>query len=106
MLLSCRPVTTSHNLIVLSQLTDSSVLPSGEKITDQIFPQLCPSSVFSCCPESISHSLIVLSVRPALPEASILPLGEKARDATESVVPVRVFNSRPDVISHNLMVRS
>src|SRR3989442_796851 len=82
---------TSHSLIVLSQLAEARVLPSGLYATkDTGFS--CPRRVACSLRVATSQSVIVL---PWFPAASVLPSGLKATDLTQSAFPMRVASSLP-----------
>src|SRR5262245_35901650 len=59
---SC-PLTVSHTLDVLSQLPDSTRLPSSENVTDHTKSE-CPSKMRMSCPVAASHILRDLSPPP------------------------------------------
>ncbi len=80
-------------MMVLSQLPEASVAPSGEKATEATV-LLCPLRVCRQVPLETCHSLMSLS---SLPEASICPFGEKAMEVTSSVCPVRVCTQVPSL---------
>src|SRR3989338_2984115 len=76
------PASTSQRIIVLSQLPDARVVPSGLKATD-LTEEECPLSVFIAFPVSISQRIIFLSL---LPDARILPSGLKATELISLLV--------------------
>src|SRR6185437_9735098 len=76
---TCSAVATSHARTVLSQLPETSVLPSGENATELTLPAW-PWIVRRGWPLDTSHRWIVPSQHP---EASVLPSGAKAIDMTK-----------------------
>ena len=66
-----RPLAASHSPIVLSELAEASVLPSGLHATVFTVPVVA-AHVRSVCPLDVSHKRIVWSL---LAEASVLPSG-------------------------------
>src|SRR5262249_48050413 len=94
------PESRSHR-ITARRSSEAIVLPSRENTT--LRPPPSPVSVRSSLPPPVSHILIVLS---QLPETSVLPSGENAKEATRSVCPVSVRSSLPVATSQNLIVLS
>src|SRR5262249_5993898 len=64
--------------MVVSQLPEASVLPSGEKAREAIGP-VWPRSLNSGLPDSASHTSIAGSQRLDSLKANTLPSGEKAQ---------------------------
>ena len=91
-----------HSLIVLSELPEAKVFPSGQKITDKI-DRAWPDNVFVSANVSRFQSLIVLS---SLPEAKILLSGLKLTDRTQSSWPDNVLISAKVSRFHSLIVLS
>src|SRR5215471_12169615 len=97
-----RPLAASHTFDVLSQLPDSSRLPSGENETDHTKSE-CPSKVRISWPVAASHILRVLS---PLPDRTRVPSRENTADQTEPECPSKVRMSCPVAVSQSFSVLS
>jgi len=75
-----RPVATLHNRNVRSVPAEASIVPSGEKATDQM-ASLCPVRTARCSRLVAFQRRMVSS---ALPVASVLESGENAEDQQRS----------------------
>ena len=80
----------------MSQLPESTNLPSGEKATELTTPE-CPAKERSGLPLDASQSLRVLSL---LPEASWRPSGENATAFTSVRCPLKMRTSRCSAFSY------
>src|SRR5262249_48294060 len=99
------PVFGSHSLIVLSELPEARIFPSGLKASAHTWPlSLPPFNVRRFLPPATCQSVTSLSW---LPTAKIFPSRLKARDTIESVCGVlKVAVFLPLSTSHRLMVLS
>ena len=97
-----RSAVTSQSLIVLSQLPEANVLPSGLNATEVTRIE-CPASVNMHLPVAASQSLTVLS---SLPEARCFPSGLNATEVTRSECPASVPMHLPVAASQSLTVLS